>query len=114
MPEPLEDRLGDCVDRLCSLRIADSLLVAVGHRAADCRGRAVGGVAFPVAVNMKPEPPHEYATVRLGEYTVPLIGIPKEATQEKCSRCGSPLHLADTVLDAKGHPCCKSCLAEPE
>lgn len=52
----------------------------------------------------------EWATVPVGEYVVPLIGVPKEATQEKCSRCGAPLHLAETVLDEKGQPCCRSCL----
>lgn len=56
----------------------------------------------------------EWATVPVGEYTVPLIGVPKSATQEKCSRCGSPLHIKDTVLDDKGHPCCQSCLDEPK
>ncbi len=52
----------------------------------------------------------EHATVRVGDYVVPLIGVPKTATQEKCTRCGSKLHLADTVLDAKGQPCCQTCL----
>ena len=49
------------------------------------------------------------ATVPCGEYTVPLLGVPKSATQEKCSQCGAPLHLTDTVLNAKGEPCCKTC-----
>lgn len=52
----------------------------------------------------------QHATVPLGEYTVPLIGIPESATQEKCSRCGSICHLKDIVLDGKGHPCCQTCL----
>jgi len=54
--------------------------------------------------------PVEHATVRVGEYVVPLIGVPKEATQEKCFHCGSQCHLADMVLDAKGQPCCQTCL----
>lgn len=52
----------------------------------------------------------EWATVPVGEYTVPLIGVPKEATQEKCSQCGAPLHIKDTVLNAKGEPCCATCV----
>ena len=56
--------------------------------------------------------PVEHATVRVGEYVVPLIGVPKEATQEKCSHCGSMCHLADMALDAKGQPCCQTCLSK--
>lgn len=54
----------------------------------------------------------EWATVPVGEYTVPLIGVPKAATQEKCSQCGAPLHLTETVLNSKGQPCCKTCCPE--
>lgn len=54
----------------------------------------------------------KWATVPTGEYVVPLIGVPKDATQEKCTHCGAPLHLSDTVLDAKGQPSCKTCVPE--
>jgi hypothetical protein len=54
----------------------------------------------------------EHATVRVGEYVVPLIGVPKEATQEKCAHCGSQSHLPDMALDAKWQPCCQTCLSK--
>jgi hypothetical protein len=54
----------------------------------------------------------KHATVPVGEYTVPLIGIPPSATQEKCSRCGSVCHLSEIVLDEKGQPCCQTCLKD--
>lgn len=61
---------------------------------------------------MKRTKKQEWATVPAGEYMVPLIGVPKDATQEKCSQCGAPLHLAETVLDANGQPCCKTCVSQ--
>ena len=51
----------------------------------------------------------DYATVRLGEYEVPLIGIPRTATEEKCSKCGLTFHLADVSMDENMNPVCKSC-----
>ena len=63
---------------------------------------------FNTGQDDEPEP-SKWATVPVGEYTVPLIGVPPEATQEKCSRCGSLCHLKDIVLDDKGQPCCQTC-----
>ena len=51
----------------------------------------------------------KHATVNLGEYTVPLIGIPQSATQQKCSKCGKSFHLSEIELDQNGRPLCKKC-----
>lgn len=50
-----------------------------------------------------------HATVRIGEYTIPLIGIPESATVQKCSVCGRGFHLSDIELDGKGQPLCQQC-----
>lgn len=57
---------------------------------------------------MKPKEKH--ATVPLGEYLVPLIGVSPDATQETCARCGQKQHLKDMTLDARGQPLCAECL----
>lgn len=49
------------------------------------------------------------ATTRYG-YTVPLIGIPANATDEQCSRCKQYVHLREIVLDEHGNPICLKCL----
>ena len=43
----------------------------------------------------------KYATVKLGEYTVPLLGIPETASQEVCRLCKKPRHLTEVHLTAK-------------
>lgn len=53
---------------------------------------------------------NKHATVKLGEYTVPLIGIPHDATQQKCKRCRKSFHLSEIILDEKGAPLCRQCL----
>jgi hypothetical protein len=51
----------------------------------------------------------KYATVKLGEYTVPLLGIPQEATEEVCSKCGRTRHLTDISFDGKRFLCREGC-----
>jgi len=51
----------------------------------------------------------DHATVKLGEYTVPLIGIEFAATQEKCSQCQRSYHLSEIALDENCQPRCKAC-----
>ncbi len=51
----------------------------------------------------------KHATVRIGEYTVPLIGVPKDATREKCCKCGKKFYIGDMTVDAKFNPVCKKC-----
>lgn len=52
----------------------------------------------------------KHATVKIGEYTIPLIGIPESSTQQKCFGCGKSFHLSDIKLDKKGNPYCPECL----
>lgn len=54
----------------------------------------------------------EHATVKIGEYEVPLIGVPKSATQETCTGCSQSFHLTEIALDARGEPKCPKCLEE--
>lgn len=51
-----------------------------------------------------------HATVRIGEYTVPLIGIPKSATRQKCHHCKKSFHIADMEVDEQFRPTCKKCI----
>ena len=50
--------------------------------------------------------------VKFGEWEVPLIGIPKESTQEQCEGCKQYFHLSEIALDADGKPRCAKCLAK--
>ncbi len=52
----------------------------------------------------------KHATVKLGEYVVPLIGIPESSTQQECHRCKKSFNLTEITLDEKGRPHCKKCL----
>lgn len=52
----------------------------------------------------------KHATVKIGEYTIPLIGIAESATQQKCSRCKCSFHLSEITLNENGKPLCKECL----
>ena len=56
----------------------------------------------------------KHATVRIGEYVIPLIGVPTDATQQECANCKKSFHLSDVMLDVNGTPFCKKCLAEAE
>lgn len=40
-----------------------------------------------------------HATVRLGDYRVPLIGVNQSATEEKCDKCKRVFHLSEVKLD---------------
>lgn len=51
-----------------------------------------------------------HATVRLGDYKVPLIGIPESATEEECNGCKKRnKHLSEVMLDEQGRFMCWSC-----
>lgn len=50
-----------------------------------------------------------HATVKIGDYTIPLIGVDSSATQQKCCKCGQSFHLSDIVLDMLGNPVCHEC-----
>lgn len=40
----------------------------------------------------------KHATVRIGEYVIPLIGIHEDATQSECESCGRMTHISDLKL----------------
>lgn len=55
----------------------------------------------------------KHATVTVGEFTVPLIGIPMSAVEFPCDRCGSVRHISDLKVTADGKqvvckPFCRS------
>jgi len=49
-----------------------------------------------------------HATVKIGDYTIPLIGIPPEATEDKCETCGKLFHLSELAF-VDGKMICKDC-----
>lgn len=49
------------------------------------------------------------ATVKIGEYEIPLIGIPDSATQQKCSICGKSFHISEIKIEMNGEPKCSQC-----
>jgi hypothetical protein len=51
----------------------------------------------------------DHATVRIGEYTVPLIGVPPDASKDKCQVCGLEFYIGDMVLDGAGRTLCQKC-----
>lgn len=51
----------------------------------------------------------KHATVHIGEYTIPLIGVPVDATQQECSTCHKKVHLSRIILDQNGQPHCDKC-----
>lgn len=51
----------------------------------------------------------KHATVRIGEYVIPLIGISVSETQETCDSCGKIFHLADVELDFSCKIKCVGC-----
>lgn len=56
----------------------------------------------------------QHATVKVGEYTVPLIGVAPDATQEECAVCKGSFHLTEIALDDEGRPCCNNCITKKE
>jgi hypothetical protein len=54
-----------------------------------------------------------HATAKLGEFTVPLIGIPKSATEDACDGCGALTHIRELFTDGTGFLCLK-CLQNRE
>lgn len=50
------------------------------------------------------------ATVKVGGYTIPLLGIPTSATEERCDYCDFKGHLTELHLTPFGHIACADCL----
>lgn len=51
----------------------------------------------------------KHATVKIGDYTVPLIGIAQDATQQDCAKCKKLFHLSEIKLSERGEPLCLKC-----
>ena len=49
----------------------------------------------------------DHATVRIGDYTIPLIGVPKEATLEECDLCHGIFHIVDIAYNGAQYLCNK-------
>jgi len=43
----------------------------------------------------------KYAKVRIGEYEIPLIGIPEGAALEECDCCHETIGLSDAIFTTK-------------
>ena len=46
--------------------------------------------------------PAAHATVKLGEYTIPLIGIDRSATEMECELCHDIFHISQVQLSESG------------
>lgn len=53
-----------------------------------------------------------HATVKTRGYEVPLIGVPKDATQETCDDCGKSFHIQKIELCGAAF-LCAFCKVEP-
>lgn len=52
----------------------------------------------------------KHATVKIGDYTIPLIGIGESATQDNCDKCGTLIHITELQFQADGVTLlCKKC-----
>ncbi len=49
-----------------------------------------------------------HATTKIGDYVIPLIGIPESATDEKCDTCGAKLHISNAYLCSDGKIRCSA------
>jgi hypothetical protein len=54
----------------------------------------------------------KHATVKVGGYTIPLIGVPVASTQQQCVGCKQSFHLTQITLDENGQPWCLWCLKQ--
>lgn len=54
---------------------------------------------------------HNHAIVTRDGFEVPLIGIPKDATEEKCEKCGASVHLSKSVFSGS-QMLCPECAKE--
>lgn len=49
-------------------------------------------------MNEQDDPKFKHAIVELGDYKIPLIGIPPEAGLETCDCCGDTMGLSQSVF----------------
>ena len=55
----------------------------------------------------------KHAEVRIGDYKIPLIGIPKEATLDICDLCGDTFSIRELEIVGK-QLLCKKCKGKNE
>jgi hypothetical protein len=57
----------------------------------------------------------KHGTVKIGEWTVPLIGVPETATLETCDLCGIELPLREIIFTGRQFLCgsCGAMLRAP-
>ncbi len=53
-----------------------------------------------------------HATVHVGDYEIPLIGVPRDAVEQKCDRCGALMTIAETIITETGFECV-ACATKP-
>lgn len=49
--------------------------------------------------------PRRHATVRVGGYTLPLIGVPARATDERCDRCRKLFYILEVHFTGRQFLC---------
>lgn len=56
----------------------------------------------------------KHATVKIGDYDIPLIGIPPDATLEECDLCGYLFNLRQVQVSENGRQIlCDKCRTTP-
>lgn len=54
----------------------------------------------------------KHATVKIGDYTIPLIGVDKSSTEDKCDLCGDIFHISSLIFTGQQF-LCERCNMEP-
>jgi predicted SprT family Zn-dependent metalloprotease len=44
-----------------------------------------------------------HATVKIGDYTIPLVGVPVSATEMECELCHNVVHITKVHLNEEGN-----------
>jgi len=47
----------------------------------------------------------KHPTVKIGEYTIPLIGLPRDATLQECESCHRQFYIGDIIFTGKKFLC---------
>jgi hypothetical protein len=50
-----------------------------------------------------------HATVRVGDYEIPLIGVPRSATDGMCEGCYKTFHITELGLTEDNRTLCAQC-----
>jgi hypothetical protein len=56
----------------------------------------------------------KHATVKVGDYTIPLIGLPVSATEMECECCHDIVHISQIEINQEGNQfLCLKCRTTP-